>query len=54
MIQIAEGIWQITYGMPERFTPVSMRSHEIAWKGLERLAADVKAVVRDACLRYRF
>ena len=37
MLKIANGIWKITFGTPEEFTPVSMRKSRIAQDGLNRM-----------------
>ncbi|MGN0250056.1 MAG: hypothetical protein ACI4EH_01655 [Oliverpabstia sp.] len=34
MQKIANGIWKMIFGTPEKFTPVSMRKTRIAQEGL--------------------
>lgn len=41
MQQIAKGIWKISYGTPEKFTPVSMRKSRIAQEGLDAMEKEV-------------
>lgn len=48
MRQIAKGIWQITYGTPEEFTPVSMRKSRMAQSELEEMEEAVLPMGEDS------